>query len=58
MKNPDTEAFIGHIVMAMDAMLEYVAGMTLEGFLDDRKTRDAVIRNLNSTSWTATDNAA
>ena len=45
MKNPDTEAFIGHIVMAMDAMLEYVAGMTLEGFLDDRKTRDAVIRN-------------
>ena len=34
MKNPDTEAFIGHIVMAMDAMLEYVAGMTLEGFLD------------------------
>lgn len=45
MKQPETAAFIGHVVMAMDAMAEYVGGMTLDAFLEDRKTRDAVVRN-------------
>lgn len=31
---------------SIGAILEYTNGMTFELFLDDRKTRDAVIRNL------------
>nr|WP_295929317.1 DUF86 domain-containing protein [uncultured Dyadobacter sp.] len=31
---------------AVEAVLDYTAGMNFETFLNDRKTRDAVIRNL------------
>ena len=31
---------------SVESVLEYTAGMNFEGFLEDRKTRDAVIRNI------------
>lgn len=31
---------------SVTAVLDYTAGMNYEAFLNDRKTRDAVIRNL------------
>jgi uncharacterized protein with HEPN domain len=31
---------------SVESVLEYTAGMDFEGFLEDRKTRDAVIRNI------------
>jgi uncharacterized protein with HEPN domain len=31
---------------SVETVLEYTEGMTFEGFLEDRKTRDAVIRNI------------
>ncbi len=31
---------------SIDAILEYTTGMDFEAFLGDRKTRDAVVRNL------------
>ena len=37
--------YLGHIVMAMDAIAEYIMGMRDEDFFNDRKTQDAVIRN-------------
>ena len=37
---------INDILDAISAVREYVAGMTYEGFVTDRKTVDAVIRNL------------
>ena len=45
MSERDLTAFLGHIVMAMDAISEYLVGMDEVGFLDDRKTQDAVVRN-------------
>jgi len=41
----ELSAYLGHIVMAMDAIAEYIDGMTDAAFYDDRKTQDAVIRN-------------
>lgn len=37
---------INDILDAISAVRKYVAGMTYEDFLEDRKTVDAVIRNL------------
>ena len=34
------------MLLAMDRVAEYVAGLTLEMFLADPKTHDAVVRNL------------
>ncbi len=45
MSGHDMSAFIGHVVMAMRFVADFIDGMTLEDFLADRKTRDAVIRN-------------
>lgn len=38
--------YLGHILQAIDNILEYTTGATLEGYLADRKTQDAVVRNL------------
>ncbi len=45
MSERDISAFIGHVVMAMRFVSDFIAGMSLDDFLADRKTRDAVIRN-------------
>ena len=45
MSKRDISAFIGHVVMAMRFVDDFISGMTLDDFLADRKTRDAVIRN-------------
>ena len=45
MSERDISAFIGHVVMAMRFVADFIDGMTLDDFLADRKTRDAVIRN-------------
>ena len=38
--------YLQHIVQAIDNIQEYTAGMDLAAFTADRKTGDAVIRNL------------
>ncbi len=45
MSERDISAFIGHVVMAMRFVSDFIDGMSLDDFLADRKTRDAVIRN-------------
>jgi len=37
--------FLGDIQEAMEAVALYTKGLTLRKFLEDRKTRDAVVRN-------------
>lgn len=37
--------YLDHIVEAIDNINEYTAGMDSAGYLADKKTRDAVIRN-------------
>ena len=41
----DLTAFLGHIVLAMDAIAEYLKGTEEADFFNDRKTQDAVVRN-------------
>ena len=38
--------YLQHIIEAIDNIQEYTAGMALAAYMTDRKTRDAVIRNL------------
>lgn len=38
--------YLRHILEAIDNIQVYTAGMDLSGFMTDRKTQDAVIRNL------------
>jgi uncharacterized protein with HEPN domain len=38
--------YLQHILEAIANIQDYTAGMDLDAFMDDRKTRDAVIRNL------------
>jgi uncharacterized protein with HEPN domain len=38
--------YLQHILEAIDNIQDYTAGMDLDAFMADRKTRDAVIRNL------------
>lgn len=45
MSDRELSVYLGHVVMAMDAIAEYIAGMTDATFYNDRKTQDAVIRN-------------
>ena len=45
MSERELGGYLGHIVMAMDAIAECIVGMRDEDFFDDRKTQDAVIRN-------------
>ncbi|MEO0071179.1 MAG: DUF86 domain-containing protein [candidate division WOR-3 bacterium] len=42
----DYKAFLEDIVEAATVARQFVAGMTKEQFAQDRKTRDAVVRNL------------
>ena len=37
--------YIEHILIAIDRINQYTTGMTLDDFLLDLKTQDAVIRN-------------
>ncbi|MDQ0037452.1 uncharacterized protein with HEPN domain [Variovorax boronicumulans] len=38
--------YLGHILQAIDNVLEYTINATLDSYLLDRKTQDAVVRNL------------
>lgn len=38
--------YLQHILEAISHIQEYTAGMNVDGFMADRKTSDAVIRNL------------
>ena len=38
--------YLNDILEAMERIAEYISGLTCEGFMLDRKTQDAVIRNL------------
>ncbi|MDP1654996.1 MAG: DUF86 domain-containing protein [Hylemonella sp.] len=38
--------YLQHILEAVDNIRDYTAGMDLAAFMADRKTRDAVVRNL------------
>ena len=38
--------YLQHILEAIGNIQDYTTGMDLDAFMDDRKTRDAVIRNL------------
>lgn len=38
--------YLQHILEAIDNIQDYTTGMDLDAFMADRKTRDAVIRNL------------
>ena len=46
MSKHDVSAYLGHIVIAMDAIGDYIEGLEPEKFFEDRKTQDAVVRNL------------
>jgi len=37
--------FVGDMLIAITSILEYTEGITYADFLDDNKTKDAVIRN-------------
>jgi uncharacterized protein with HEPN domain len=37
--------YLGHILQAIERIHEYIADMDEPGFLQDRKTQDAVVRN-------------
>jgi uncharacterized protein with HEPN domain len=38
--------YLSHILQAIDSIREYTSNATLENYLTDRKTQDAVVRNL------------
>lgn len=38
--------YLGHILQAIDSIRDYTSGATLDSYLVDRKTQDAVVRNL------------
>ena len=38
--------YLGHILQAIDNIRDYTHGATLDSYLADRKTQDAVLRNL------------
>ena len=38
--------YLEHVIEAINSIQEYTAGMDLAAYMADRKTRDAVIRNL------------
>lgn len=42
----DKSVYIATALECIDLIKEYTSGYTLEAFLDDRKTQDAVVRNL------------
>ncbi len=42
----DKSAYIATALECIDLIKEYTSGYTLDSFIEDRKTQDAVIRNL------------
>ncbi|WPH12441.1 HepT-like ribonuclease domain-containing protein [Variovorax paradoxus] len=38
--------YLGHILQAIDSIRDYTSDATLDSYLIDRKTQDAVVRNL------------
>ena len=42
----DRSVYIATVLECIDLINEYTSGYTLDRFLEDRKTQDAVIRNL------------
>jgi hypothetical protein len=38
--------YLGHILQAIDSIRDYTSNATLDSYLTDRKTQDAVVRNL------------
>ncbi|RQO41127.1 hypothetical protein DBV14_29085 [Variovorax sp. KBW07] len=38
--------YLGHILQAIDNIHDYTNGATLDSYLSDKKTQDAVVRNL------------
>ena len=46
MNEKDDLVYLGHIIDAINGIKEYTNGMKKEGFLKDRKTQDAVIREI------------
>ncbi|SEF24517.1 Uncharacterized conserved protein, contains HEPN domain [Variovorax sp. NFACC28] len=38
--------YLGHILQAIDSIREYTSGATAGSYMADRKTQDAVVRNL------------
>lgn len=45
MPKRDADLLIGDLVECCSNIFEYTAGMTMHEFIEDRKTRDAVVRN-------------
>jgi uncharacterized protein with HEPN domain len=41
-----TADYLGHILQAIDSIRDYTSGATADSYLVDRKTQDAVVRNL------------
>ena len=46
MNEKDDLVYLGHIIDAINRIKEYTNGMKKEDFLKDRKTQDAVIREI------------
>ena len=42
----DRSVYLATALECIDRIAEYTAGMTKEAFLADRKTQDAIVRNL------------
>jgi uncharacterized protein with HEPN domain len=42
----DKSVYIATVLECIDLIKDYTSGLTLETFLADRKTQDAVVRNL------------
>ena len=51
----DNTVYLHAALECIDLILEYTEGYNLEDFLDDRKTQDAVIRNLEIIGQTIKD---
>lgn len=49
----DDRVYLEHIANSLKKLLEYSEGMTLEQFLDDSKTQDACVRQLEITDEAA-----
>ncbi len=45
-KKRDFRDYLHDILISIDSIQEFIAGMTQDQFLQDKKTRDAVVRNL------------
>lgn len=46
MPKRQVEDYLGDMLEAMERIVEYIGGLTRESSMSDRKTQDAVVRNL------------